>query len=92
MSDKPQRYDWDDWASNDMEWDADTGAPGLTSFGNAVQKWSVMQCRRTSVAEAARTFNCLPSRIVEAIDAHPWMFVEGPDDDFEKLMIEHEGE
>lgn len=85
---------FDTWNEDDpMAWDHDTGAPGLHLFAGAVQVWSVMQDRPTSVAEAAMTFNVEPCRIVEAVeDGHYWMYLSGPRDDFARLMIEHEGE
>lgn len=75
----------------DIEDDGD-GKPGIVQFGNALQVWSVMQERPTSVAEAAVAFNCEPLMIIEAVNDHNWMLLTGPDDDFTKLMIEHDGE
>jgi hypothetical protein len=77
----------------DDAWDQDTGKPGLTLFSSAIQVWSVLQDgSRTTVAEAAAAFNVSPLMIAAAVKSHPWMFLEGPDDDFSKLSIEHEGE
>jgi hypothetical protein len=45
-----------------------------------------------SVALVARLTNQHPVRIVEAVGAHMWMFLEGDRDDFEKLYIEMDGE
>jgi hypothetical protein len=80
------------WAAEDDRWDQDTGAPGISLFGNAVQVWSTMQSEAVSVAAAARAFNVEPSRIIEAVNAHYWMFLSGPEDDYARLMIEDEGE
>ncbi len=30
--------------------------------------------------------------IAAAVKHHPWMYLTGPEDDFSRLMIEHEGE
>lgn len=74
-----------DWASERTGWDEETGAPGIVLFGNAVQVWSWMQDRPTTVAEAARAFNVAEGRIMQAVHAHYWMFLDGD-------VIEHEGE
>lgn len=84
------------WASDPAGWDQDTQRPGISLFGNAVQTWAVMQDRsKVTVAEAALAFNVAPRRIIEAVEQHYWMFIDGPVDygtDFSKLTIEHEGE
>lgn len=66
----------------------------LSRFANALQCWSFMQGRPTSVAEAAMTFNTSPEIVMEAIDDSAWMFLTGEstETDFTKLMIEHDGE
>lgn len=87
-----RRFSFEKWADEQTEWDTDTGAPGIELFGDAVQVWSVSQLRPTSVADAARAFNIAPERIVEAVEEHYWMLLDGPADDYERLMIEHEGE
>lgn len=81
-----------EWADQALGWDDETGAPGISLFNNAVQVWAVAQQRSVSVAEAARAFNISPERIVEAVKEHYWMYLDGPPDDYEHLMIEHEGE
>lgn len=80
------------FASEGDGWDQNTGRPGKDLFGNAVQVWSILQERPTSVAEAATAFNCDPMMIVEAVRDHYWMMLSGPTDDFAKCIIEHEGE
>lgn len=87
-----KRYEFDAWAAEPDDWDQETGAPGIALFNSAVQVWSALQDRPTSVAEAALAFNVTPQRIVEAVERHYWMFLDGPADDFTQLMIEHEGE
>jgi hypothetical protein len=85
---------FDRWADDEIGWDQDTGAPGITLLGNALQVWSLMQDvgEEISVADAAAAFKVAPARIVEAVEDHFWMYLEGPRDAFEKLMICHEGE
>lgn len=86
------RFDWDRWASDDDGWDTDTGAPGIGLFAKAIQVWSTGQLRPTSLAEAARVFNCDPARVIEAVEFHPFMYFSGPDDDYTRRLIEHDGE
>lgn len=72
-------YTFAEWADDRTGWDTETGAPGIISFGEAVQIWAVMQDRaRITVAEAAATFNVDARRVAEAVHAHPWMFLMGP--------------
>lgn len=83
---------FENWAAERDRWDQETGAPGISLFGNALQVWSFMQEGKTSVAEAAITFMVSPERIIEAVEEHAWMFLEGDRADPAKLFIEHEGE
>lgn len=92
MTSNPELFTWDVWPEDDIGWDHNTRAPGIFTFGNAIQVWAIMQNRPTSIADAARAFNCPPERIEDAVESHDWMFLEGPEDDYEKLMIQHEGE
>ncbi|RAV76580.1 hypothetical protein [Aerococcus loyolae] len=48
----------------------------LHNIVNAVQCWSVMQNRKTSVAEAALTFNTTPEIIRTAVEYGFWMSLE----------------
>lgn len=73
-------------------WDTETGKPGVVLFSNALQVWAVMQKGEVSVRAAATAFNVDPVMIVGAVKSHAWMFMTGPRDDFDRLMIEHEGE
>jgi hypothetical protein len=87
------RFDFSRWAADELEtWDQETGAPTITHFGNALQVWSHCQQRPTSVAEASLVFNVDPLRIVEAAEAHSYLFLNGPRDDYTRLMIEHDGD
>lgn len=87
------RFDFERWAHEELKtWDQDTGAPTIHHFGNALQVWSMFQNRDTSVAEAAKAFNCDPLRIIEAAQDHEWLFLSGPGDDYTRLLIQHDGE
>lgn len=89
---EPDVDDFTRWADDVDGYDLDTGEMGIGIFARAVQVWSMQQERTTSVAEAARVFCVVPRRVVEAVDWHPWMFLAGPHDDYDRLTIEHEGE
>ena len=58
---------------------------GVALFSNAVQVWSVLQERSTTVNEAALAFNVRPEIIRQAVEWHAWMYLDGD-------TIEHEGE
>lgn len=80
---------------DDAAWDHDTEKPGIQLFGNAVQVWSILNAeagRSLTVAAAAEAFAVAPQMVLEAVAAHYWMYLEGADDDFAKMRIEHEGE
>ena len=79
----------------DDAWDQETGKPGIALFGSAVQVWAFLNeeaGKSPTVAMAAKAFSVPPQMIMDAIEEHYWMFVTGPDDDFTKMRIEHEGE
>lgn len=95
-----ERNEWADkgeWADPDKwgpdGWDQDSGAPTTGLMSRAVQVWALLQQRvDVTVAEAAKTFN-VPSRCIQqAVEDHPWMYLEGPDDVPEKQTIGHDGE
>jgi hypothetical protein len=81
---------------DDDSWNhEDDGKIGVSLFGNAVQVWAMFNAnsgRPTTVAAASDAFFVSPLMIIEAVNAHSWMFITGPDDDFTKMQIEHEGE
>lgn len=89
-------------ADDEDGWDQENALIGVMTFANAVQVWSIYQSgvggttqeRRgaTSVRQAATAFNVPPAMIIGAVKAHHWMFLTGPRDDYDKLIIEHEGE
>lgn len=81
---------------DDETWNhEDDGKMGISLFGNAVQVWATLTAnagKPTAVSDAAAAFSVDPLTIIEAVNAHYWMFISGPDDDFTKMQIEHEGE
>ena len=76
----------------EYQWDHETGKPRVGLLGKAVQVWSGMQPKKTSIAKAAKVFNCSVEEIIDAVEFHPYMEIEGSDDDFDKMYIFHEGE
>ena len=54
-------------------------------ISGAVQVWSILQGRATTINEAALTFNVQPTILRAAINDHPWMGVNDKD------VIWHEG-
>lgn len=87
-----ETFTFDQWALDQTGFDLESGAPGIGTFANALQLWSIYQDQPVSVALAAVVFNVEPRRIIEAVEWHFWMFLTGPHDDYTRLMIEHEGE
>lgn len=86
-------YAWDDWADDGTDWDAETGAPSKPHFAGVVQTYALMQQRdHVTVEEIATALNVQPRRVIEAVEWHYWMFLEGPDDQPLKQWIYHEGE
>lgn len=73
----------DDYDEAGIHWD---------NFQVAIQIWSAMQPRKTTVREAADAFHVEDAVIRAAVEDHYWMFLTGPDDDPTKQIIEHEGE
>lgn len=73
--------------------DGEAGIP-WSNFLTALQVWSFMHpgdLRRT-VRQASDEFDVTDAVIVEAVKEHPWMLLEGPDDDPTKQFIDHDGE
>jgi hypothetical protein len=74
----------------------DDERPGIhgNDISNAIQCWSIMQNRETSVAEAAVAFNTTPEIVRRAIEDHYWMFPEWPDTETDpaKQIFGHDGE
>lgn len=72
--------------SDDAECLFDDAGPQANAFANAVQMWSYCQGgRTTTVQEAAQVFNATEAVIRQAVEDHPWMFLDGDN-------IEHDGE
>lgn len=71
----------------------ENGEVGISPFQleGAIQTWSALQGRATSIVEAATTFNVRPELVREVVEANFWMFVVGPEGDPTKQFIEHEG-
>jgi hypothetical protein len=67
--------------------DVDTSA-----LGELIQVLTGCRGHTCSVEQVGRLTNQHPVRIVEAVGAQMWLFLEGPRDDFSRLMIEAEGE
>jgi len=74
------------------EWDQDEGIPDVNSVAIAIQVWSMFQTETCTVRQAAIAFNVDDAQIRQAVEAHYWMFIDGPDDDPTKQTIELEGE
>lgn len=77
---------------HDGGWDQETGMPTTTRVANAIQVWAAFQSREAvTVREAGEAFNLDDAQVREAVEAHHWMYLEGPDDDTAQT-IEHDGE
>lgn len=82
-------------ARNPIKWSEDgwhNGNPSLELMSNAIQVWAILNGGSKSVSEACEAFNTVPESIIEAVESHYWMFLTGPRYQYDKLMIEHEGE
>lgn len=68
-------------------WDIEgTQQVGIRLFGNALQVWVILQGRHpVTVKEASLAFRATSGRVREAVDEHPWMYIDGEN-------IEHDGE
>lgn len=86
-------YSIERWGAEDDSWNLETGGhPGIGLVANAIGVWTSFQQRPSSVAEVARVFNIDPIRVIEAVEQHAWMFLQGPQDDYTRRMIKLEGE
>lgn len=59
--------------------DEGDGNPGIRLAGLAIQFWSARQDGDTTVGAAAAAFRMPPRLVAEAVHAHRWMFLMGPD-------------
>lgn len=47
---------------------------------------------RHSVRHVGEVFNLDDAQVRQAVEAHYWMYLDGPDDDPHQQFIEHDGE
>jgi hypothetical protein len=74
-------------------YNSDTAKAGMGLVTVAIQFWSSQNWGdKPTVADAAKAFKMKPEDVLACIEDHPWMYVEGPMDDFSKMRIQHEGE
>jgi len=76
------------------EWDQDEGIPDVMSIAVAIQVWTMLNpgANRHSVRKVGEVFNLDDAQVRQAIRAHYWMYLDGPDDDPHQQFIEHDGE
>lgn len=75
------------------EWDVEAGIPDIASVANAIQVWSMFNPPyRHSVRHVGEVFNLDDAQVRQAVAAHYWMYLDGPDDDPHQQFIEHDGE
>jgi len=84
------------FAEDEFEWDQDRGMPGAGLVAQAIQVFTMFNFgklgRNMTVREVGDAFNLDDAQVRQAVAAHYWMFLSGPDDDPTKQEIEHEGE
>lgn len=88
----PRGFAFADEGLESPVWDQETGMPSASLTASAIQVWSALQNRRTSVRECATAFNLDDAQVREAVEVHGWMSLTGPADDPTKQFIEHDGE
>lgn len=67
----------------------------IGTLGTALQVWSALQDQRwegQTVGAAALAFHLAPAPIIEAVEGHFWMYLDGDRADPANLTIEHDGE
>lgn len=75
------------------EWSAEECLPDVVSVANAIQVWTMLQAGlRHSVRQVGEVFNLDDAQVRQAVKAHYWMYLDGPDDDPHQQFIEHDGE
>lgn len=74
------------------EWHHETGLPGEALISNAIQVWATMNEGQQTVRAAAEAFNITDAQVRQAVEAHYWMYLDGPNDDPTKQVIQHDGE
>ena len=68
---------------------------GFGTLGTALQVWSSLQtsgCEGQAVGAAALAFHLSPALIIEAVEKHHWMYLDGDRADPAAMLIEHDGE
>ncbi len=85
--------------ADDLEhngWDSDNGVPTTSTVATAIQVFTVFNAgrlgRELTVREVGDAFNLDDGQVRSAVEAHPWMYLSGPDDDATKQTIGHDGE
>ncbi len=75
------------------DWSVEEGIPDIASVANAIQVWLMFQPElRHSVRQVGEVFNLDDAQVRQAVEAHYWMYLDGPDDDPNQQFIEHDGE
>jgi hypothetical protein len=75
------------------EWDQDEGHPDINSVALAIQIWTMFNPPyRHSVRKVGEVFNLDDAQVRQAVEAHYWMYLDGPDDNPHQQFIEHDGE
>lgn len=86
-------FSFERFGREDDTWNIEIdGNPGVMLVARALHVWTTCQPGEVSVSDVTTAFRLPPSMVVEAVEAHPWMLLVGPRDDFRRLMIEHDGE
>jgi len=74
------------------EWDQDEGNPDIGAVAQAIQVWDMFNPGEHTVREIGEVFNLDDAQVRQAVEAHYWMYLDGPDDDPTKQIVQHEGE
>lgn len=74
-------------------WDETEGIPDVGSVAVAIGIWLMFNPPyRHSVRKVGEVFNFDDAQVRQAVQAHYWMYLVGPDDDPHQQFIEHDGE
>lgn len=74
-------------------WDEEQGIPDINSVAVAIGVWIMFNPPyRHSVRAVGEIFNLDDAQVRQAVEAHTWMYLDGPDDDPRRQFIEHDGE
>ncbi|KPF84490.1 hypothetical protein IP70_15815 [alpha proteobacterium AAP38] len=81
-----------EFGTEDEGWDIDgNGGPGIGLTAKAVQVWAVCQPVQSTIGDAATAFNLPLAMIAQAVEYHPYMYLDGPADN-PATAIGHDGE